>query len=103
QRMELTAVLEGLRLVEMGEQVQVFTTSDYLFQGATKWIHGWRAREWKKKNGQPISNEDLWRQLNNLIGKYHIHWVNAKGDSYKNEPGLAEAAVLATGAAESLL
>jgi ribonuclease HI len=102
-RMELTAAVEALKMVPPGSEVLVFTLSDYLFQGATKWIHGWRQRDWKKKNDQPISNVDLWRQLDKLMTRYPIHWVNAKGDSYKEEQGLKEAADLAVRAAESLL
>jgi ribonuclease HI len=98
-RMELTAAIEGLRLLPPGSVVQVFTLSDYLFQGATKWIHGWRGREWKKKDGQPVSNEDLWRALDGLMEQYQIRWVNAKGENYRGEPGLVEAAALAADAA----
>jgi ribonuclease HI len=85
-----------------GNEAQVFTLSDYLFQGATKWIHGWRKQGWKNKNGQPISNEDLWRALDDLMTQYQIRWVNAKGDMYRHEAGLTEAAELAVGAAESV-
>ena len=101
-RMELTAAIEGLHMLPPNSAVQIFTLSDYLFQGATKWIHGWRNQGWTKKNGQPISNEDLWRALNSLMAKYQIRWVNAKGENYRDEPALAEAATLAAKAAESL-
>jgi ribonuclease HI len=101
-RMEITAAIEGLRLLPPGSEVQIFTLSDYLFQGATKWIHGWRGRGWKKKSGEPISNEDLWQMLDMLMAQYQIRWVNAKGEKYKDEPALAEAATLAVKAAESL-
>lgn len=101
-RMELTAAIEALRMRPPGDEVMIFTLSDYLFQGATKWIHGWRERDWKKKNGQPISNEDLWRTLDELMAEYQIRWVNAKGDNFKNEPGLSEAAELAMSAAASV-
>lgn len=101
-RMELTAAIEGLHLLPPGSAVQIFTLSDYLFQGATKWIHGWRKRGWKKQSGQPISNEDLWQALDSLMGQYKIRWVNAKGENHQDQPALAEAAALAAKAAESL-
>lgn len=101
-RMELTAAIEGLHLLSPGSEVQVLTISDYLFQGATKWIHGWRKRDWKKQDGRPISNEDLWRALDGLMEQYQIRWVNAKGDAYRDEPALGEAATLAVKAAESV-
>lgn len=101
-RMELTAVIEGLRLLPPGSAVQVFTTSDYIYQGATRWIHGWRQREWKKPDGQPVSNQDLWRTLDQLMGLYAIGWVNAKGEAGQETLAFQEAAMLASTAADSL-
>ncbi len=91
-RMEITAVIEGLLLLPPGSSVQIFTTSDYLFQGATQWIHGWRRRNWQKKDGQPVANADLWQALDQISKNYAIRWVNAKG---QDTPALAEAAKLA--------
>ena len=94
-RMELTAAIEGLRLLPPGSAVQLFTTSDYLYQGATRWIHDWRRRSWQKKGGQPVANADLWQALARLTAAYTIRWVNAKGQEH---PALAEAGQLAAGA-----
>lgn len=98
-RMELTAVIEGLLRLEPNSDVQLFTTSDYVFQGATRWVHGWRRRDWKKRNGKDIANQDLWQALDQLMENYAIRWVNAKG---LDEPpqGLEEAGKLAQGAIE---
>ncbi len=100
-RMELIAVLEGLRQLEKGTAVQVITVSDYLFQGATQWIKGWRKRNWQKKEGQLIANADLWQQLDKAGHHYKIHWLNAKGkqDQYL---GLQEASQLAAEAVNEL-
>lgn len=101
-RMELTAVLEGLRLVDPGSTVQLFTTSDYLYQGATNWIQGWRKRNWQKKDGQPVANADLWQQLTGRMAEYKLVWVNAKGDQPDNiARPLKEAGLLASSAAET--
>lgn len=78
-RMELTAAIEGLLLAQPGFRLQIFTTSDYLHQGITRWIQGWKANGWKKKDGQPVANADLWQRLVNLAGQYEVVWVNAKG------------------------
>jgi ribonuclease HI len=78
-RMELQAALDGLLLLQPGSSVQVFTTSDYLYQGVTRWIHGWRQRDWRKRDGQDIANADLWQSLDRLMEEYAIQWVNAKG------------------------
>jgi ribonuclease HI len=78
-RMELKAAIEGLRLMPAGAAVQIFTSSDYLFQGATRWVKGWQTQGWVKKDGQPVANADLWHTLVDLAGRYRVHWVNAKG------------------------
>lgn len=78
-RLELTAALEGLLLLQPDSQVQLFTTSDYLFKGATQWAGGWQARDWQKLDGQAVANADLWRPLMDLASRYRVEWVNAKG------------------------
>ena len=99
-QMELTAVLEGLRLLAPETPVQIITTSDYVFQGATKWIHGWRRRDWKKKDGQPVSNLALWQQLDRMMSLYDVEWMNAKGRAGQQVPGLEEAGLLAADAVQ---
>jgi ribonuclease HI len=94
-RMELIAVLEGMRQIDSGSSVLVITTSDYVYMGATKWIHGWRQRDWKKRDGKPISNQDLWMALEELQDAYLITWRSAKGQVEKYL-GLQEAGNLAT-------
>lgn len=91
-RMEVMAAIEGILALPAGSSVQVFTTSDYLFQGITKWIHGWRKRGWVKRDGKPVANSDLWQALDQLTDQYSIKWVNAKGQLLQ---GLDEAATLA--------
>ncbi len=97
-RMEITAAIEGLLMLPPGSEAQIFTTSDYLFQGATRWIHGWRKRNWVKRDGKPVANGDLWRALDQQMGMYAIHWVNAKG---KEKPALDEAGKLASTAVKT--
>jgi len=99
-RMELTAVIEALLLLPPGSPAQLFTTSDYVYQGITQWIHGWRRRDWKKKDGQPIANGDLWQALDQLTANYAIRWINAK-KLPEPSPALAEAAQLAVNAVQT--
>lgn len=80
-RMELMAAVGGLKLLRPGDQVLIFTTSDYVFQGATRWLPGWRQRNWRTKEGRPIANDDLWREIDRLSGGYRIQWVSAKGQT----------------------
>ena len=78
-RMELRAAIEGLLLLPPGSPAQLFTTSDYLYQGATRWLANWKRGGWQKKDGQPVANGDLWQLLDDLSRHYQVHWVNAKG------------------------
>lgn len=94
-RMEITAALEGLLMLTPGDTVQVLTTSDYLYQGITKWIYGWRQRNWQKRDGKPVANGDLWQALDQLTGQYSIQWINAKG---QDNPLLDDAAKIAADA-----
>lgn len=95
-RMEIMAAIEGLRMLTPQSQVEVYTTSDYLFQGVTGWIEGWRRGNWVKRDGHPVANADLWKALDRLRNEYKIRWVNAKGQSHR---GLEEAGKLAADAA----
>ena len=97
-RMEITAAIEGLLLLPPNSEVQIFTTSDYLYQGITQWIRNWRKRNWMKKGGeQPVANSDLWQALDKLAENYTIRWINAKGQALA---GLEEAGKLAVNAVE---
>jgi ribonuclease HI len=96
-RMEIQAAIEGLLMLQPGSAVQIFTTSDYLFQGATRWIKGWRQRGWQKKDGQAVANADLWQALDQLMSAYQIRWVNAKN---LEAVGLEEAGRLAQAASQ---
>lgn len=96
-RMEIQAAIEGILMLSPESGVQLFTTSDYVFQGATKWIQGWRRRQWVKGDGKPVANSDLWQALDQLMKNYNIHWINAKGQDLA---GLEEAGKLAVNAVE---
>ncbi|MEM7334475.1 MAG: ribonuclease HI [Chloroflexota bacterium] len=92
-RMELTAAIEGILMLPAGSSVQIFTSSDYVFQGITKWIIGWRKRNWVKRDEKPVANADLWQALDELTNQYSVKWVNAKG---KDLRGLNEAGKIAS-------
>ena len=95
-RMELTAIIEGLLMVPINSSVEIYTMSDYVYQGITQWAKGWRQRNWQKKDGQPVANADLWKALDKLAHNYTIHWINAKGQTHE---ALAAAGRLAAEAA----
>ena len=76
-RMELTAAIEALAFAPAGTRVALYTDSQYLKNGITKWVAGWKRRGWKKADGQPVLNQPLWRALDELVQKHQVtfHWV----------------------------
>jgi ribonuclease HI len=59
-RMELTAVIEALAALKRTSSVALHTDSEYVRQGITTWIHGWKKRGWKTADNKPVKNIDLW-------------------------------------------
>ena len=59
-RMELAAAIEGLERLKESCAVEIITDSEYVKNGITKWIHGWKRNNWRKADKQPVINQDLW-------------------------------------------
>ena len=78
-RMELTAVIEGLKALTRPLNVRVHTDSTYVLQGISKWIHGWRKNGWKTAARQPVKNADLWIALDTEAARHSIEWKWVKG------------------------
>lgn len=77
-RMELTAALAGLQQAPRDHTIHVYRDSQYLINGITKWVNGWRKNGWKTRTGDPVENKDLWEAL---IAHTHVnvHWHHVKG------------------------
>lgn len=73
-RMHLQAAIEGLKAVKKPLPIHVYTTSDYLKDGATMWVRKWPTRNWQTKGGKPVSHRDLWEALADLVQTYRINW-----------------------------
>jgi ribonuclease HI len=86
-RMELTAAIEGLRALKSPCVVEIHTDSEYLRNGITKWIHGWRKNGWKTAGRTPVKNAELWQALGELIAKHKVtwHWVRGHAGHDLNE------------------
>jgi ribonuclease HI len=86
-RMELTAAIEGLEALTRGCAVDLHTDSQYLRNGITSWIHGWKRNGWKTADKKPVKNEDLWRRLDEAIARHDItwHWVKGHAGDTLNE------------------
>ena len=80
-RMELTAVIEALASLKRTCDVAIYTDSNYVRQGITEWIHGWKQRGWKTADKKPVKNVDLWQRLDSLRGLHHVQWHWVKGHS----------------------
>lgn len=98
-RMELQAAIEALRALNRSCAVAFHTDSNYLRDGITKWMHGWKRNGWKTQAKQPVKNEDLWRQLDAEVTRHEIkwHWVKGHAGDAGNErcDALATAAIAA--------
>ncbi|MCZ6842255.1 MAG: ribonuclease HI [SAR324 cluster bacterium] len=77
--MEMTAAIEALRHTPPGAQVEITTDSQYLKNGITKWIHGWKRKGWRKADGKPVLNQDLWRELDPLVSARRVRWEWIRG------------------------
>lgn len=80
-RMELTAAIEGLATLRRPCAVRLTTDSQYVRLGITTWIAGWKRRDWKRKGGQPVLNQDLWQRLDHLNDHHDVRWHWVKGHS----------------------
>ncbi|MEM9584494.1 MAG: ribonuclease HI [Pseudomonadota bacterium] len=77
-RMELLAAINALETLEKPSKLTLITDSVYVKDGITKWIHGWKAKGWKKKGGE-IKNIDLWKQLDAAQSRHSVTWEWVKG------------------------
>ncbi|MBV8895387.1 MAG: ribonuclease HI [Acidobacteriaceae bacterium] len=78
-RMELTAAIEGLKRLKESCAVEVITDSEYLKNGITTWIHGWKKKNWVTSDKKPVKNSDLWMTLDSLVNRHETKWKWTKG------------------------
>ena len=77
--MELTAVIESLKLIKNPSTIIITTDSTYVKNGITEWIHNWKLKGWKTANKKPVKNKALWIELDNVSQKHRIEWKWIKG------------------------
>jgi ribonuclease HI len=78
-RMEMTAAIEALRSLKENCEIEVVTDSEYLKKGITEWIHGWKRKGWMTAAKKPVVNQDLWKALDEQVGRHKTTWVWTKG------------------------
>jgi len=78
-RMELMAAIQALETLTRPCKVELHTDSQYVKNGVTTWIHGWKARGWKTADKSPVKNEDLWKRLDAARSRHQVDWRWVKG------------------------
>ena len=92
-RMELTAVIQALGSLKRDCAVAVYTDSEYVKNGITTWIHGWKKRGWRTADNKPVKNIELWQRLDALVASHDVQWHWVRGHS--GDPGNERADALA--------
>lgn len=78
-RMELQGAIEALRVLAEPYQVRLFTDSQYVRDGITRWLPNWERRGWKTKRKHSVLNQDLWKELSRLTKQRNVDWQWVRG------------------------
>jgi ribonuclease HI len=84
-RMELMAAIAALEGLKRSCEVRLTTDSEYVRQGVTRWINGWKRNGWRTSQKKPVKNKDLWERLDAALAGHQIEWCWVKGHS--GDPG----------------
>lgn len=93
-RMYLQAAVEGLQSIKRPLPIHLYTTSDYLKDGATIWCRNWIKRNWQTSQGKAVSHRDLWQTIVELMQAYQVNWYVV--DRNKRPDEMMEAKKLAS-------
>lgn len=78
-RMELRAVMEGLKNISHDNAIKIFSDSSYVIKGITQWIKNWKKNGWLTQNKEDVVNKDLWMEIDQLISGKNISWQYVGG------------------------
>ncbi len=86
-RMEMTAVIQALEALKEPCNVKIYTDSQYLKDGITKWIRKWKRNGWLTAGKEPVKNKDLWESLDEAARRHAVewHWVRGHHGHPENE------------------
>jgi ribonuclease HI len=86
-RMELMAAISALEALKRPCKVEIYTDSNYVRDGITRWIHNWRRNGWRTADRKPVKNAELWQRLDALMGSHKVdwHWVRGHAGHVENE------------------
>ena len=99
-RMELTAVIRALEALRRPVRARLYTDSQYVRDGITRWVSQWQARGWRTADRKPVKNQDLWQRLAELAGNHQIEWHWVRG--HTGVPGNERVDRLANAAIDAL-
>ncbi|MGM0602472.1 MAG: ribonuclease HI [Bacillota bacterium] len=80
-RMELKAVIEALKVIPEGAEVELYSDSTYVLNGLSEWIKSWKSKGWKTSANKEVANRDLWSELDILASKLKINYFKVEGHS----------------------
>jgi ribonuclease HI len=90
-RMELTAAIAGLEALKRPCRVRLYSDSQYLRDGITRWINNWKRRGWLTSDKKPVKNVDLWQRLETAASRHQIDWIWVRGHAGHPENERADA------------
>jgi ribonuclease HI len=90
-RMELMAAIAGLEALKRPCRVRLYSDSQYLRDGITRWIHAWKARGWRTADRKPVKNIDLWQRLEAAAMPHEVAWEWVRGHAGHPENERADA------------
>jgi ribonuclease HI len=100
-RMELAGAIEGLRALKEPCEVELVTDSEYLKNGITEWIHGWKRNGWITSAKKPVMNRELWTALDEAAARHRVHWAWTKGHADDPDNNRADELAATAAAAQS--
>ena len=78
-RMELMAAIAGLEALKRPCRVRLYTDGQYVRDGITRWLIGWKARGWRTADKKPVKNIDLWQHLDLAAAPHNVDWIWVRG------------------------
>jgi ribonuclease HI len=91
-QMELMAAIQGLEQLKKPVRVTLTTDSQYVRQGITQWIDGWKRNGWMTSQKKPVKNKELWQRLDAAVAEHQVEWLWVKGHSGHRENEMVDQA-----------
>ena len=84
-RMELLAAISAIEALKKPSDVEVYTDSNYVKNGISTWIHGWKRNGWRTADRKPVRNSELWQRLDAAVALHTVSWHWVKGHAGHDE------------------